>query len=76
MTLLAFDQVGQIIIVLIMKGYIGSEIAAAFWELFNPHRLLLWYLIAINVAPLIAFAVDKINAIESKPRMRIALPLG
>ena len=59
-----------------MKGHIGSEMTAALWELFNPPRLLLWYLIALNVAPLIAFAVDKTNAIESKLRIRIALPLG
>lgn len=66
----------QIIIVLIVKGFIGSEITVAFWEYFNAHRLFLWYLIAINVITLIAFAIDKINAIESKSRIRIVTLLG
>lgn len=66
----------QIIIVLIVKGFIGSEITVAFGEFFNTHRLLLWYLIAINVITLITFAIDKINAIESKSRIRIVTLLG
>ena len=66
----------QIIIVLIVKGFIGSEITVAFGEFFNTHRLLLWYLIAINVITLITFAIDKINAIESKSHIRIVTLLG
>ncbi len=66
----------QIILVLIIKGFIGSEITVAFWEFFSTHRLLLWYLIVINVITLVFFAVDKIHAIENKSRIRIITLLG
>ena len=66
----------QIILVLIIKGFIGSEITVAFWEFFSAHRLLLWYLIVINVITLVFFAVDKIHAIENKSRIRIITLLG
>ena len=66
----------QIILVLIIKGFIRSEITVAFWEFFSTHRLLLWYLIVINVITLVFFAVDKIHAIENKSRIRIITLLG
>ena len=66
----------QIILVLIIKGFIGTEITVAFWEFFSTHQLLLWYLVAINVITLVFFAVDKIHAIENKSRIRIITLLG
>ena len=66
----------QIILVLIIKGFIGTEITVAFWEFFSTHQLFLWYLVAINVITLIFFAVDKIHAIENKSRIRIITLLG
>lgn len=66
----------QVIIVLIIKGFISNDITVAFWEFFNKHRIFLWYLICINVVTLIAFALDKIHAIEHKSRIRIVSLLG
>ena len=61
----------QIVIFLIVKGYIKTEITIKFWTFFNQHRGLLVYLIVINVITFIAYAVDKYNAIEHRTRIRI-----
>lgn len=66
----------QVIIVLIVKGFISNDITVAFWEFFNEHRIFLWYLIAINVVTLIVFALDKAFAIKHKFRIRIVSLLG
>lgn len=66
----------QIIIFLIMKGYIAENITFAFWKFFSQHKFLIVYLIAINFVTLTAFAVDKIAAIEGKSRIRIVTLLG
>lgn len=66
----------QVIIVLIVKGFISNDITVAFWEFFNEHRIFLWYLIAINVVTLIVFALDKALAIKHKFRIRIVSLLG
>lgn len=66
----------QIIIFLIMKGYIAENITFAFWKFFSQRKFLIVYLIAINFVTLTAFAVDKIAAIEGKSRIRIVTLLG
>lgn len=66
----------QIIIFLIMKGYIAENITFAFGKFFSQHKFLIVYLIAINFVTLTAFAVDKIAAIEGKSRIRIVTLLG
>ena len=66
----------QIIGYLFLKGQRGQEITFAFWEFFGKHKFLIIYLIAINVATLIAFGVDKINAVEHRGRIRIITLLG
>ena len=66
----------QIIIFLMMKGHIKTDLTFAFWEFFGTHKILIVYLLAINVVTLIAFAVDKIAAIEHRSRIRIVTLLG
>lgn len=66
----------QIIIVLAVKGFIANEITVAFWKFFDTHHFFLWYLIAVNIITLILFAIDKINAIEHRSRIRIITLLG
>ncbi len=66
----------QIIVYLFVKGQRGQEITFAFWEFFGRHKLLLIYLLVINIVTLIAFGVDKINAIEHRGRIRIITLLG
>ena len=54
----------------------GQELTFAFWEFFAANKFLIVYLIAINVITLIAFGIDKINAIERRGRIRILTLLG
>jgi len=66
----------QIVIVLIIHGFIKNDITVAFWDFFNEHKILILYLIAINTLTIIAFAIDKINAISHKSRIRIVTLLA
>lgn len=73
----------DILIVLMIKGFLGKDITFAFWTFFDKHRILLWYLIVINFITLIFFAIDKIVALENsidsyehrhrKARMRVRI---
>lgn len=66
----------QVIIFLMIKGHIKSSITLAFWKFFGIHKFLILYLQIINLVTLIAFALDKIAAIEHKSRIRIVTLLG
>ena len=66
----------QIILFLMIKGHIKSELTFAFWNFFESRRLLIVYLLIINIVTLILFAVDKIAAIEHRSRIRIVTLLG
>lgn len=66
----------QVIIFLIIKGHIKSDLTFAFWEFLGRHKSLIVYLLAINILTLILFALDKIAAIENRSRIRIVTLLG
>ena len=66
----------QIILFLMIKGHIKSELTFAFWNFFESYKLLIVYLLVINIVTLILFAVDKIAAIEHRSRIRIVTLLG
>lgn len=66
----------QVIMFLIVEGYISNEITLDFLGYFERHKTLLLYLVVINFVTLIAFALDKIAAIEDKTRIRIVTLLG
>lgn len=66
----------QIIIFLMVKGHIKTDLTFAFWEVFGAHKIIIVYLLAINIVTLIAFAVDKIAAIEHRSRIRIVTLLA
>lgn len=66
----------QIIILLIIKGHLADNITLAFWKFLDSHRILLMYLVVINLVTFAAFAVDKIAAIKQKPRIRIVTLLS
>lgn len=66
----------QIIIFLILKGHIKDDLTFAFWEFFSAHKILIIYMLAINIVTLIAFAIDKIAALEHRSRIRIVTLLG
>lgn len=66
----------QIVILLIIKGHLADNITLAFWKFLDSHRILLMYLVLINMVTFAAFAVDKIAAIKQKPRIRIVTLLS
>ena len=66
----------QIIIFLVAKGHIKNDLTFAFWDFFGAHKVLVLYLLIVNVVTLIAFALDKIAAIEHRSRIRIVTLLG
>ena len=61
----------QIIIFLILKGYIKTNITIAVWTYFNHHKYILIYIAIMNIIAFIAYAVDKYFAVEGKYRIRI-----
>lgn len=66
----------QIIIFLIVKGHLADELTFAVGEYLNEHLALLIYLFVINFVTFVAFAIDKIAAIEHRSRIRIVTLLG
>ena len=66
----------QIVILLMVKGFVAKNITLAFWSFFNQHKVLIIYLVVINFITLAAFAIDKIAAIEGRSRIRIVTLLG
>ncbi|MBR5874746.1 MAG: DUF1294 domain-containing protein [Oscillospiraceae bacterium] len=66
----------QFILLLIIKGYIATDLTFAFWDFFSRHKLLIVYLVIINFVTFAAFAVDKIAAIERRSRIRVITLLG
>lgn len=66
----------QIIIFLMLKGHIKDDLTFAFWEFFGTHKILIIYMLVINIVTLIAFAIDKIAALEHRSRIRIVTLLG
>ena len=66
----------QIVVVLVMKGNIKENITFAFWNFFDKYKILIVYLLIINFATLIAFGIDKINAVTHRSRIRIVTLLG
>ena len=48
----------QIILFLMIKGHIKSELTFAFWDFFESYKLLIVYLLVINIVTLILFAVE------------------
>lgn len=66
----------QIVILLMVKGFVAKNITFAFWSFFDQHKVLIMYLVVINFITLATFAIDKIAAIEGRSRIRIVTLLG
>ena len=66
----------QIIIFLMLKGHIKDDRTFAFWKFLGAHKILIIYMLVINIVTLIAFAIDKIAALEHRSRIRIVTLLG
>ena len=61
----------QLILFLIMKGFIKSDIDIKFWTFFGQHKVFLIYIAVINFITFIAFVIDKHNAEHRRSRIRI-----
>ena len=61
----------QVILYLIIKGHIQTDITLRFWEFFNDHPIFKWYLIVINFVSLVVYGIDKLAAVEHTWRIRI-----
>lgn len=61
----------QLILFLIIKGFIKSEINLAFWTFFGKHKICLIYLAIINIITFVVFGIDKHNAEQRRSRIRI-----
>ena len=60
----------QIVIFLVVKGFIKTELTIAVGDFFVQHKGMLIYLAIMNIIAFIAYAVDKIAAIEDTSRIR------
>ena len=65
----------QIVLVLIFKGYIKTQITVNIFSFLSEHIGLIIYIVAINIISLLAYAIDKRNAIERRSRIRISVLL-
>jgi uncharacterized membrane protein YsdA (DUF1294 family) len=61
----------QLILLLYIKGFHKEHFNFSVIKFFTNRKLVIIYLIAINIVTFIAFAIDKHNAIEGKTRIKI-----
>ncbi len=66
----------QIILILIIKGYIGEQITFRFLNFFLQHKWIIIYLTVINFVSFAIFALDKFKALERRTRIRIVTLLS
>lgn len=58
------------------KGHRADTLNFEIWRVFTEHKYTLIYLGIINLVTFIAFAIDKMNAIGHRSRIRIVTLLG
>lgn len=61
----------QVVLFLMYKGHRAEVLNFEVWKVLTEHKYLLIYLGIINVVTFIAFAIDKLNAIGHRTRIRI-----
>lgn len=61
----------QVVLFLMYKGHHAEVLNFEVWKVFTEHKYVLIYLGIINVVTFIAFAIDKLNAIGHRTRIRI-----
>ena len=66
----------HVIFLLVIKGHVSDHLTFAFWNFFNDNKILIFYLVIINFVSMATFALDKINAVEGRTRIRIVTLLG
>lgn len=66
----------QLVIFLILKGYVADQITLDFKTFFKEHEIFPIYLGIINLMTFAAFAIDKFAAIKHRTRIKILTLLG
>ncbi|WP_302539942.1 DUF1294 domain-containing protein [Holdemanella biformis] len=66
----------QVVLFLMYKGHHAEVLNFEAWKVFTEHKYVLIYLGIINVVTFIVFAIDKLNAIGHRTRIRIVTLLG
>lgn len=66
----------QLVLLLICKGHRADTLNFEIWRVFTENKYLLIYLGIINLVTFVAFAIDKMNAIGHRSRIRIVTLLG
>ena len=66
----------QVVLFLMYKGHHAEVLNFEVWKVFTEHKYVLIYLGIINVVTFIAFAIDKLNAIGHRSRIKIVTLLG
>lgn len=66
----------QLVAVLFLNGPHGKELTLDFWVFFEKHKILIVYLVIINLVSFATYAIDKIRAIDGRWRIRIVTLLG
>jgi len=66
----------QTVFFLMYKGHRAEVLNFEVWKVFTEHKYVLIYLGIINVVTFTAFAVDKLNAIGHRSRIKIVTLLG
>lgn len=66
----------QTVFFLMYKGHRAEVLNFEVWKVFTKHKYVLIYLGIINVVTFTTFAVDKLNAIGHRSRIRIVTLLG
>ena len=66
----------QLVLYLFIKGGHADKLMLDIQSFFSQYKVLFIYLLIVNIITFIAFAIDKINAIEGRTRIRIITLLG
>lgn len=66
----------QLVLLLMYKGHCVDTLDFKIWRVFTEHKYVLIYLGIINLVTFVAFAIDKMNAIGHRSRIRIVTLLG
>lgn len=66
----------QLVLLLMYKGHCADTLNFEIWRVFIEHKYVLIYLGIINLVTFVAFAIDKMNAIGHRSRIRIVTLLG
>ena len=66
----------ELIIYLIYKGFLVPEISFSVQKILSDYKILIIYLIIMNIITFIIYGIDKWKAVEGKYRIRIVTLLG